>query len=259
MYSSNDPIFYMHHANVDRIWHMWQSMHPSKALDYSGHSPVTRRNSRLSDTIDIGYGSKYAKTRTVRELMQVSALGYTYSTGVTPVRGPPPTPPQSQSGNRFTRWRNNAWSTVRRLFSTRQTPRKHKVMIKYLEPLPATWVQANNLDAAKLERRRRKVNRFTKWLNSLKNFFPRVIDSTVSFFRSRTRREYESREKALVETVKIYKAERIEKRASEQTASGRGSSNTQRYSPRRRTRTRRTTSRRSQSRSRRYNRNEVRG
>merc|ERR1711991_553397 len=198
----------MHHANVDRIWHMWQSMHPSKAMDYSGHSPVTRRNSRLSDTIDIGYGSKYAKTITVRELMQVSALGYTYSTGVTPVRGPPPPPPQSQRGNRFTRWRNNAWSTVRRLFSTRQTPRKHKVMIKYLEPLPATWVKANNLDAAKLERRRRKVNRFTKWLNSLKNFFPRVIDSTVSFFRSRTRREYESREKALVETVKIYKEEK---------------------------------------------------
>ena len=34
--SPNDPIFYMHHRNVDRIWAKWQAQNPNVALTYFG-------------------------------------------------------------------------------------------------------------------------------------------------------------------------------------------------------------------------------
>ncbi|KAJ3219073.1 hypothetical protein HDU67_002729 [Dinochytrium kinnereticum] len=34
--SPNDPFFYMHHVNVDRIWSLWQTSNPSLELTFSG-------------------------------------------------------------------------------------------------------------------------------------------------------------------------------------------------------------------------------
>ena len=33
--SPNDPVFYLHHCNVDRLWALWQHAHPA-----SGYLPV---------------------------------------------------------------------------------------------------------------------------------------------------------------------------------------------------------------------------
>ena len=35
---SLDPIFYLHHANLDRIWWNWQQMLPSRLYEISGRS-----------------------------------------------------------------------------------------------------------------------------------------------------------------------------------------------------------------------------
>jgi len=37
--SPNDPVFYLHHANVDRIWAMWEEQHPDAYVDGSSHGP----------------------------------------------------------------------------------------------------------------------------------------------------------------------------------------------------------------------------
>jgi len=213
MYSSNDPIFYMHHANVDRIWHTWQALHPGNASTFTGFSPVSRREASVSDRMSIGYGSKYARDRTVRELLSISTLGYSYSTGPTPVREAP----APATGG-----------TSRRLLDDRSesSSGKVKVQLKYLEPLPADWVQHNNLDPVSLERRREKVNRYTSWLNSIPNYFPRVIGRDVKYFRSRSRREYEERANFLIDTVKVYKAERKNEKEG-----GRGGNGTGNFRP----------------------------
>jgi tyrosinase len=34
--SVNDPLFFMHHANIDRLWWMWQEKHPERVFDVDG-------------------------------------------------------------------------------------------------------------------------------------------------------------------------------------------------------------------------------
>jgi len=36
MHSPNDPIFFLHHSNVDKIWNDWQKAHPNLANTYGG-------------------------------------------------------------------------------------------------------------------------------------------------------------------------------------------------------------------------------
>jgi tyrosinase len=61
-----DPVFYAHHANIDRIWWMWQLQHgnssiPSEWLDYTlPPFPYT-----------------------VRQVLNISELGYSYATAST--------------------------------------------------------------------------------------------------------------------------------------------------------------------------------
>ena len=34
-----DPVFFMHHANIDRIWSQWQAANPGKNPNLPGPSP----------------------------------------------------------------------------------------------------------------------------------------------------------------------------------------------------------------------------
>jgi tyrosinase len=34
--STNDPLFFMHHAQLDRIWALWQSLKPHHVFDMGG-------------------------------------------------------------------------------------------------------------------------------------------------------------------------------------------------------------------------------
>ena len=57
-----DPIFWSHHAMVDRLWQMWQGRHP-------GESPPRE----ILDKALPPFGM------TVRETLSVPALGYDYA------------------------------------------------------------------------------------------------------------------------------------------------------------------------------------
>ena len=36
MYSPSDPIFYLHHTNVDRLYTLWQAAHPNVQWQHNG-------------------------------------------------------------------------------------------------------------------------------------------------------------------------------------------------------------------------------
>ena len=69
-FAAFDPIFWAHHAMIDRIWRLWQLQHPGSLPPFS----------LLDDALP-------PFRMTVRQTLDVTALGYDYaaSTSSTPV------------------------------------------------------------------------------------------------------------------------------------------------------------------------------
>ena len=37
--SPNDPVFFLHHCNIDRLWALWQQAHPASAYQPAAGGP----------------------------------------------------------------------------------------------------------------------------------------------------------------------------------------------------------------------------
>lgn len=70
-----DPVFYLHHANLDRVYWLWQSQNlAARLLDISGPIELlgtTGPNVTLDFQIEMG---PLAKNITVRNLMDIEGL-----------------------------------------------------------------------------------------------------------------------------------------------------------------------------------------
>jgi tyrosinase len=49
--SPNDPVFFLHHCNVDRIWAAWQEKHPDAPYLPDMTSPETLQFHRVDDAL----------------------------------------------------------------------------------------------------------------------------------------------------------------------------------------------------------------
>ncbi|KAK9764455.1 hypothetical protein K7432_008026 [Basidiobolus ranarum] len=47
LYSPNDPLFWIHHGFIDKIWHRWQKLHPDVQYGYGG---IVRSGNTTEDT-----------------------------------------------------------------------------------------------------------------------------------------------------------------------------------------------------------------
>ena len=76
MSSPNDPVFWLHHCNLDRLWAAWQQRHPSSApyLPYAGAAP----GHNLPETLIFGDPMPWADTYTPVAVIDNYALGYSY-------------------------------------------------------------------------------------------------------------------------------------------------------------------------------------
>jgi hypothetical protein len=105
--SPEDPIFWLHHSNIDRIWATWQHRHPDKVLPYSktedntaDPSPWETKILELVEDSAKGKGSQNTVLRTqvqsnfnreasgrakVSDILNTNDLGYTYDTIPKPV------------------------------------------------------------------------------------------------------------------------------------------------------------------------------
>lgn len=72
--SLNDPVFWLHHANIDRLWSQWEAVHNYEYRPVRG----ARRGEKLHDTMwpyrTIGINT------TISQLLHIEKLGYTYAT-----------------------------------------------------------------------------------------------------------------------------------------------------------------------------------
>ncbi|KAL1798113.1 hypothetical protein ACET3X_002150 [Alternaria dauci] len=54
--SSNDPIFYLHHAQLDRLWWIWQKQRTHRAFEYRGlRSETSNMSASLDDELNFMY------------------------------------------------------------------------------------------------------------------------------------------------------------------------------------------------------------
>lgn len=74
----NDPIFYLHHGNVDYLWAKWQDANPQTRLtDYTGNTVQGRNvnNAKLTDRLRfLGLGTDLQ----VQQVMNTRAFPYCY-------------------------------------------------------------------------------------------------------------------------------------------------------------------------------------
>jgi tyrosinase len=78
----NDPVFYLHHTQVDRLWWMWQQQDPEHRLhEFSGPKETfMHMDNRESSLDDILYAGTVGKNIQVRDVMSTdtSLLCYNY-------------------------------------------------------------------------------------------------------------------------------------------------------------------------------------
>jgi tyrosinase len=66
--SPNDPVFFLNHANVDRLWAEWQTAHPGKTYAPDVGSPGNSAESPMPP-----FGNT-----TPRDVETITRLGYRY-------------------------------------------------------------------------------------------------------------------------------------------------------------------------------------
>jgi len=78
MSSPDDPVFFLHHCNVDRIWAMWEAKNPNSVA--SGWPPPGQgpANQHLDDLLNPWNGSPGAARITSRDMLDFKKLGFTY-------------------------------------------------------------------------------------------------------------------------------------------------------------------------------------
>ncbi|KAM5348724.1 hypothetical protein ACJ41O_008547 [Fusarium nematophilum] len=82
-FSGFDPIFWMHHTNVDRLWAYWQAMRPNQASftgSYSGGSRYsTPSGTRISPTSPLQpFYAARGRFHTSESVKSIRGFGYTY-------------------------------------------------------------------------------------------------------------------------------------------------------------------------------------
>jgi len=76
--AANDPIFYEHHANIDRLWACWEKSHPPVA-------PAAWETEKFSFPDDTGT----LQTRKVSDFLSTASVGYVYDNVDQCLRVPP--------------------------------------------------------------------------------------------------------------------------------------------------------------------------
>jgi len=85
MSSPNDPVFFLHHCNVDRIWAAWQSAHPGANQYPPTHgAPVGHNRGEFMQPFDGRADGRPGGTTLPRvtpaDVLDIAMLGYSYDT-----------------------------------------------------------------------------------------------------------------------------------------------------------------------------------
>ncbi|KAJ3310233.1 hypothetical protein HDV04_005172 [Boothiomyces sp. JEL0838] len=152
--SPNDPIFFMHHANVDRLWSVWQQSNPAKFLKAYGGSGADA-NAKATDIMSMFGVAPNAPVSDMFVTNSNAANGrmcFVYdNTAPTPVKL---TPPVSKS--------------KRDVITPHPFDRTDKVNIRFMDPLSDAFLKKwryNDQDIATIRHVEESIRQLTDKLN----------------------------------------------------------------------------------------------
>ncbi|EXK33567.1 tyrosinase [Fusarium oxysporum f. sp. melonis 26406] len=80
--SSNEPVFFLHHAMVDRVYWIWQALHPKQARDIAGTITIGNRppsrDALKSDPLNMGVNAAEITIDDALDTMSGSPFCYIY-------------------------------------------------------------------------------------------------------------------------------------------------------------------------------------
>lgn len=80
--SLNDPAFYQHHAMVDRVYWIWQALHPEQAMTINGtrtfRDTPPSGNATVDDLLNVGILAKHRPIKDMLDTLGNSPLCYIY-------------------------------------------------------------------------------------------------------------------------------------------------------------------------------------
>lgn len=80
--SSNEPVFFLHHAMVDRVYWIWQALHPKQARDIAGTITIGNRppsrDALKSDPLNMGVNAAEITIDDALDTLGGSPLCYIY-------------------------------------------------------------------------------------------------------------------------------------------------------------------------------------
>jgi tyrosinase len=154
--SPNDPVFYLHHANVDRLWWKWQLAYPKLANTYAGSSFTSGKG---MGTATVGDALAPYKAR-VSDVFRTEDLCYTYKEENLDnfkvklpqpvVRGSPRTP----GGDIDKSVKVGPAPVQTKPISS--IDRSDLLHIRVPKPLPESWIKENGMNAEEVRAREKK-------------------------------------------------------------------------------------------------------
>ncbi|KAJ3312404.1 hypothetical protein HDV04_003154 [Boothiomyces sp. JEL0838] len=179
--SPNDPIFYMHHGNLDRLYYQWQNMDPvNRMFQYAGGNGPAYPNNPVASLNDVMFFYGLIPDCYVLDFMDLSLGGAnglacaTYSNSIT----------VAQASSSSIAKRSKFYESSGKV-TDKETPdaydRQHAYNLRYPNPSSDEFLKKwkyTDEDIAKVHKMEEYIRNYTDHLNSLPIEYPSRLGRT---------------------------------------------------------------------------------
>jgi hypothetical protein len=207
--SPNDPIFFMHHRNIDRLWAKWQKANPSVAFSYSGNASPrsTANDARPTDVMNFFGLTRNTAVSNALDSKSGRLSGlmcFDYSDSITP-----------NSANLLQKRDRHAATQGKYNTSTPSIEDRSNLWnLRPPQQIPTEFLKNwmyNDQQIADIRKREQEIAKFTEFLNTMPLVFQtslEQLDKGARFgWRSKTAEEAQADDRLTRTLVQAFKAQ----------------------------------------------------
>jgi hypothetical protein len=216
MYSPNDPVFWLHHANVDRLWWLWQSLNPDRDNLYADgaafHFLDTGRRQVVQATYD--YKLPMYESTIVADVLDAKKLCYTYedfdgTQEQVHAMNVKPKPVLSRRAEDPVKVVVEPISSVPVLRSPRNGDKDDQyepelMKLREVQPLPEDYIKANGLNLTYVRENEARINGIVKKLNAMPGYVsPSALWNRPDLIKTLIKKKLATKFQSILDKVKV--------------------------------------------------------